>query len=192
MTAVADNSDSADLISVLSSSAWSPLAAPSLRHRKVPSTAATPTPSPPSPAPSSATARAESASASKTTTPAPLSYSWSSPSPHPISLERCSTASSGLPLNATATTKKAAAAAALCGVRREATNDKLTTGDAKVLKLMQSVGLLPVALNDDHDGEELMYLRASFDRVIGLPDSESFHMINPVGSSAQELSVFLL
>ncbi|KAG8373281.1 hypothetical protein BUALT_Bualt11G0007500 [Buddleja alternifolia] len=70
---------------------------------------------------------------------------------------------------------------------------QMTTGDAKVLKLMQSVsvgaGLLPVALNDDHDGEELMYLRASFDRVIGSPDSESFHMINPVGSSAQELSV---
>ncbi|KAK4428237.1 protein MIZU-KUSSEI 1 [Sesamum alatum] len=72
---------------------------------------------------------------------------------------------------------------------------QMTAGDAAVLKLMQSVsvgaGVLPKAEDVVVEGE-LMYLRASFDRVIGSADSESFHMINPVGSSGQELSVFLL
>ncbi|KAI3465507.1 hypothetical protein Pfo_022170 [Paulownia fortunei] len=72
---------------------------------------------------------------------------------------------------------------------------QMSPADATVLKLMQSVsvgaGVLPVAPKAEDDGD-LMYLRASFDRVIGSADSESFHMINPVGSSGQELSVFLL
>ncbi|XP_043712410.1 protein MIZU-KUSSEI 1-like [Telopea speciosissima] len=71
---------------------------------------------------------------------------------------------------------------------------QMTESDASVLKLMQSVsvgaGVLPMEPKS-HDGD-LMYLRASFERVIGSPDSESFHMINPVGSSGQELSIFLL
>ncbi|KAJ6708544.1 PROTEIN MIZU-KUSSEI 1 [Salix koriyanagi] len=41
-------------------------------------------------------------------------------------------------------------------------------------------------------GDLLMYLRASFERVVGSVDSESFHMINPAGSSGQELSIFLV
>ncbi|XP_042494069.1 protein MIZU-KUSSEI 1-like [Macadamia integrifolia] len=71
---------------------------------------------------------------------------------------------------------------------------QMTESDASVLKLMQSVsvgaGVLPMEPKSQ-DGD-LMYLRASFERVIGSPDSESFHMINPVGSSGQELSIFLL
>lgn len=74
-----------------------------------------------------------------------------------------------------------------------AANRRLTPADAAVLKLMQSVsvgaGVLPAAEEDDGD---LLYLRASFDRVVGSADSESFHMRNPAGSSGQELSVFLL
>ncbi|KAJ9167002.1 hypothetical protein P3X46_021687 [Hevea brasiliensis] len=70
----------------------------------------------------------------------------------------------------------------------------MTVNDVGVLKMMQSVsvgaGVLPVAPQSE-DGD-LMYLRASFERVIGSADSESFHMINPVGSSGQELSIFLL
>lgn len=66
--------------------------------------------------------------------------------------------------------------------------------DVAVLKLMQSVsvgaGVLPLPTGEA--GDLLMYLRASFERVVGSADSESFHMINPVGSSGQELSVFLL
>ncbi|XP_015879942.1 protein MIZU-KUSSEI 1 [Ziziphus jujuba] len=75
---------------------------------------------------------------------------------------------------------------------------QMTVSDLAVLKLMQSVsvgaGVLPLPLSsksDDSDGD-LMYLRASFERVVGSSDSESFHMINPIGSSGQELSIFLL
>ncbi|XP_031270225.1 protein MIZU-KUSSEI 1-like [Pistacia vera] len=72
---------------------------------------------------------------------------------------------------------------------------QLSVSDVAVLKLMQSVsvgaGVLPVAPKLEEEGD-LMYLRASFERVIGSADSESFHMINPVGSSGQELSIFLL
>ncbi|CAI9753328.1 unnamed protein product [Fraxinus pennsylvanica] len=75
-------------------------------------------------------------------------------------------------------------------VRRE-----MSENDDSVLKLMHSIsvgaGVLP-KLGENFNGDDLMYLRASFDRVIGSPDSESFHMINPVGSSGQELSVFLV
>lgn len=70
---------------------------------------------------------------------------------------------------------------------------QMTVSDMAILKLMQSVsvgaGVLPV---QEDSGDLLMYLRASFERVIGSVDSESFHMINPVGSSGQELSIFLL
>lgn len=89
---------------------------------------------------------------------------------------------------------------------------QMTIGDVAVLKLMQSVsvgaGVLPPITttatattkspSEEEEecgsggGGELMYLRASFERVIGSADSESFHMINPVGSSSQELSIFLL
>ncbi|KAK4781386.1 hypothetical protein SAY86_015488 [Trapa natans] len=78
-------------------------------------------------------------------------------------------------------------------VRRQA-----GSGDAAVLKMMRSVsagaGVLPVGPKGggvDGDGD-LLYLRAGFERVVGSPDSESFHMINPAGSSGQELSIFLL
>ncbi|XP_058069634.1 protein MIZU-KUSSEI 1-like [Magnolia sinica] len=71
---------------------------------------------------------------------------------------------------------------------------QMTKSDVAVFKLMQSVsvgaGVLP-SESKSEDGE-LMYLRANFERVTGSPDSESFHMINPVGSSGQELSIFLL
>lgn len=72
----------------------------------------------------------------------------------------------------------------------------MTANDATVLKLMQLVsvgaGVLPVASKMEGSNGDLMYLRASFERVIGSVDSESFHMINPSGSSGQELSIFLL
>lgn len=73
---------------------------------------------------------------------------------------------------------------------------QMTANDATVLKLMQLVsvgaGVLPVASKMEGSNGDLMYLRASFERVIGSVDSESFHMINPSGSSGQELSIFLL
>lgn len=76
---------------------------------------------------------------------------------------------------------------------------RMTAGDAAVLRLMRSVsvgaGVLPVAAAKSEKGDgdgDLLYLRASFERVIGSADSESFHMIDPVGSYGQELSIFLL
>ncbi|GLT74536.1 hypothetical protein SLA2020_463250 [Shorea laevis] len=72
---------------------------------------------------------------------------------------------------------------------------QMSTNDAAVLKLMHAVsvgaGVLSIAPPKSEDGD-LMYLRASFERVIGSSDSESFHMLNPGGSSGQELSIFLL
>ncbi|CAA7408036.1 unnamed protein product [Spirodela intermedia] len=71
---------------------------------------------------------------------------------------------------------------------------QMSEKDASIFKLMQSVsvgaGVLP-AESKAAEGD-LMYLRASFERVIGSADSESFHLINPVGSSGQQLSIFLL
>ncbi|CAA6670938.1 unnamed protein product [Spirodela intermedia] len=71
---------------------------------------------------------------------------------------------------------------------------QMSERDASIFKLMQSVsvgaGVLP-AESKAAEGD-LMYLRASFERVIGSADSESFHLINPVGSSGQQLSIFLL
>lgn len=75
----------------------------------------------------------------------------------------------------------------------------MTKSDAAVLKLMQSVsvgaGVLPPPPpppNKSAHIADLMYLRARFQRVIGSVDSESFHIINPLGSTGQELSIFLL
>ncbi|KAK8648826.1 hypothetical protein V6N13_129568 [Hibiscus sabdariffa] len=72
---------------------------------------------------------------------------------------------------------------------------QMSVNDAAVLKMMQSVsvgaGVLPVGQKCEEDAGELMYMRASFQRVVGSPHSHSFHMITPLGSTAQELSIFL-
>lgn len=82
-----------------------------------------------------------------------------------------------------------------------------TESDVRVLKMMQSVsvgaGVLPSVSTKCGEKEnendkikcvdEKMYMRAKFKRVSGSMNSESFHMINPEGSSScQELSIFLL
>ena len=40
------------------------------------------------------------------------------------------------------------------------------------------------------EDDQLMYLRASFKRVRGSDNCESFHLIDPEGDIDQELSVF--
>ncbi|XP_058088071.1 protein MIZU-KUSSEI 1-like [Magnolia sinica] len=40
--------------------------------------------------------------------------------------------------------------------------------------------------------DEIMYMRARFERVVGSRDSEAFYMINPDGSGGPELSIFLI
>ncbi|KAL1359715.1 protein MIZU-KUSSEI 1 [Arachis hypogaea] len=71
-----------------------------------------------------------------------------------------------------------------------------------VLKTMRCVtvgaGVIPAGFGSgQHSGkvsrsEELMYMRANFEHVVGSADSESFHLINPDEGPGQELSVFLL
>ncbi|XP_043701885.1 protein MIZU-KUSSEI 1 [Telopea speciosissima] len=78
-------------------------------------------------------------------------------------------------------------------VRRRAT-DK----DRQILKTIQSVsfgaGIIPNDPTEEEkkDGGEVMYMRASYERVLGSSDSESFHLLNPVDCSDQELSIFLI
>ncbi|KAF7845445.1 protein MIZU-KUSSEI 1 [Senna tora] len=65
-----------------------------------------------------------------------------------------------------------------------------------ILKTMQCVsvgaGVIPSGFGSDSGSEELMYMRANYEHVVGSADSESFHLINPDESPGQELSVFLL
>ncbi|KAK1420680.1 hypothetical protein QVD17_22480 [Tagetes erecta] len=41
-------------------------------------------------------------------------------------------------------------------------------------------------------GGELIYMRANYECMVGGPDCESFHLINPDGCLGQELSIFLM
>ncbi|PSS34586.1 Protein MIZU-KUSSEI like [Actinidia chinensis var. chinensis] len=75
---------------------------------------------------------------------------------------------------------------------------KPTEATRLMLKTMQSItvgaGVIPSGFgtgSDAGDGE-LMYMRANYECVVGGPDSESFHLINPDVCSGQELSIFLL
>ncbi|KAK7292896.1 hypothetical protein RJT34_15752 [Clitoria ternatea] len=64
-----------------------------------------------------------------------------------------------------------------------------------VLRTMQCVsvgaGVIPSS-GFGSGSEEIMYMRANFEHVVGNADSESFHLINPDECPGQELSVFLL
>ncbi|KAL6998832.1 hypothetical protein U1Q18_040943 [Sarracenia purpurea var. burkii] len=75
---------------------------------------------------------------------------------------------------------------------------KATDATRLILKTMRSItvgaGVLPAGFgsgSSEGDGE-LMYMRANYECVVGGPDSESFHLINPDECPGQELSVFLL
>lgn len=65
-------------------------------------------------------------------------------------------------------------------------------GDVEALKLLSSVvvGAGVIKGNELGRDDELMYLRASFNRVCGSSHSESFHLIDPEGNTGQELSIF--
>lgn len=76
-------------------------------------------------------------------------------------------------------------------VRRKATNQ-----NRLMLKTMQSItvgaGVIPSGFGSGSGPEELMYMRANYECVVGNADSESFHLINPDEGQGQELSIFLL
>ncbi|CAN0891501.1 Protein MIZU-KUSSEI 1, partial [Linum grandiflorum] len=71
-----------------------------------------------------------------------------------------------------------------CGVR-----------EMKLLKSLEMVsmgaGVLP-SYGGDQGREEIMYMRAKFERVVGSRDSEAFYMMNPDCNGAPELSIYLL
>lgn len=78
-------------------------------------------------------------------------------------------------------------------VRRKATQQNRI-----LLKTMQNItvgaGVIPCGFGfgSGLSSEEIMYMRANYERVIGSADSESFHLINPDEGPGQELSIFLL
>ncbi|KAL8133127.1 protein MIZU-KUSSEI 1-like [Apium graveolens] len=76
--------------------------------------------------------------------------------------------------------------------RRNATDE-----DLHVMELLKAVsmgvGVLP-AHNPEMEGpdNEMAYLRAHFDRVVGSRDSETLYMLSPDGNNGPELSIFFV
>lgn len=85
-----------------------------------------------------------------------------------------------------------------------ATRRRPTDWDRRVLESMKTmtsgVGVLPPAVVKEGDdqgggGGEMLYMRATYQRIVGSRDAVSYHLISPGtagGSPPQELSVFLL
>ncbi|KAF5451489.1 hypothetical protein F2P56_026595 [Juglans regia] len=68
--------------------------------------------------------------------------------------------------------------------------------DMEALRLLSEVvvgaGIISGKELNREDDDEVLYLRANFERVFGSANSESFHLIDPDGSNiGQELSIFL-
>ncbi|XP_042416012.1 protein MIZU-KUSSEI 1-like [Zingiber officinale] len=69
--------------------------------------------------------------------------------------------------------------------------------ERQMMRLLRGVsmgaGVLPAAEEAAAPAEgELTYMRARFERVVGSKDSEALYMINPDGTGAPELSIFLV
>ncbi|CAA7018534.1 unnamed protein product [Microthlaspi erraticum] len=77
-------------------------------------------------------------------------------------------------------------------VRRSA-NEETRMMLKKLESMTVGAGVLPAGSGSgESDLDEVMYMRANYEHVVGSSDSESFHLINPDANSAQELSIFLL
>ncbi|XP_009141693.1 protein MIZU-KUSSEI 1 [Brassica rapa] len=77
-------------------------------------------------------------------------------------------------------------------VRRSA-KDETRVMLKKLESMTVGAGVLPSGSGSgEADSDEVMYMRANYEHVVGSSDSESFHLINPDANSAQELSIFLL
>ncbi|KAI6698344.1 hypothetical protein NL676_018463 [Syzygium grande] len=76
-----------------------------------------------------------------------------------------------------------------------ATKRRASEQNRSMLKTMQSMtvgaGVIPSGTGSA-SSEEIMYMRANYEHVVGSADSESFHLINPDECQGQELSLFLL
>ncbi|CAI0427344.1 unnamed protein product [Linum tenue] len=70
---------------------------------------------------------------------------------------------------------------------------KVSERNRQMLKTMQSTtvgaGVIPAGVGSP---EEVMYMRANYEHVVGSANSESFHLINPDEWEGQELGVFLI
>ncbi|KAK1372177.1 Protein MIZU-KUSSEI [Heracleum sosnowskyi] len=66
----------------------------------------------------------------------------------------------------------------------------------KILKALGPIsmgaGVLPAGNEGEGGGDEIIYMRAKFERVVGSRDSEAFYMRNPDSNGAPELSLYLL
>ncbi|KAL8229017.1 hypothetical protein R6Q57_013917 [Mikania cordata] len=58
--------------------------------------------------------------------------------------------------------------------------------------ITMGAGVLPEIGGGGGDGGELMYMRASFERIVGSKDSEAFYMMNPDNNGGPELSIYLI
>lgn len=75
---------------------------------------------------------------------------------------------------------------------------KPSNTDVEALRLMRSVVVGTGVMRckeegeDDDDEDQILYLRANFQRVRGSSECESFHLIDPEGDNVddQELSIF--
>ncbi|CAN4100346.1 unnamed protein product [Withania somnifera] len=70
--------------------------------------------------------------------------------------------------------------------------------EMQILKAVEPIsmgaGVLPGNAEDSDkcDSEDVIYMRAKFERVVGSRDSEAFYMMNPDTDGAAELSIYLL
>lgn len=71
----------------------------------------------------------------------------------------------------------------------------LNSPDQNAIELMQSIstgaGIVPVMEGSSHE-EDLVYMRAHYERVVSSVDSQAFHMISPDCTSNQEFSIFFV
>lgn len=77
--------------------------------------------------------------------------------------------------------------------KRDATEEDLHL--MEVLKAVSmGAGVLPPTKSDveGHVDDEMAYMRAHFERVVGSKDSETLYMLSPDGNSEPELSIFFV
>ncbi|KAE8693962.1 putative TATA-binding protein-associated phosphoprotein [Hibiscus syriacus] len=74
-----------------------------------------------------------------------------------------------------------------------ATRRDYGANERNILKALEPIsmggGVLPAT---ETEAGEVMYMRATFERIVGSRDSEAFYMMNPDSNGAPELSVYLL
>ncbi|XP_065860665.1 protein MIZU-KUSSEI 1 [Euphorbia lathyris] len=73
-----------------------------------------------------------------------------------------------------------------------ATRRECGAKELKILKAVEPISMGAGVLPGNGGNDEVMYMRAKFERIVGSRDSEAFYMMNPDSNGAPELSVYLL